>query len=88
MNAVYSTTPSLKIEISRYPFCSVRVCFPEATSSTSAYSAAPASPMLCEPSAIVPALKSIQPFFLSASGVLVAIFSVGRGRRRACRGLW
>ena len=29
MNAVYSTTPSLKIEISRYPFCSVRVCFPE-----------------------------------------------------------
>ena len=60
MNAVYSTTPSLKIEISRYPFCSVRVCFPEATSSTSAYSAARAAPLRGEPSAILPAVESSQ----------------------------
>ena len=32
----YSTTPSLKMEISRKPFSSAFVCFPEATASTCA----------------------------------------------------
>ena len=59
-----------------------------ATSSTSWYRSAPASSSVRSPSATTPALKSIQVFFLAASWLLVAIFSVGRGgtkRRAAAR---
>ena len=70
---------ALKIEISRKPFFSAQVCLPEATSSTSWYRSAPASSSVRSPSATTPALKSIQVFFLAASWLLVAIFSVGAG---------
>ena len=79
-NRAYNTTPSLKIEISRKPFFSAQVCLPEATSSTSRYRSAPASSSVRSPSATTPALKSIQVFFLAASGCWWQFSASARGR--------
>jgi hypothetical protein len=78
------------MEISRKPCFSALVCSPLATRMTRFSRSFAASSMLFSPSAMTPVLKSIQPDFFSASGVLVEIFRVGAGAengvpRRSCQ---
>ena len=61
---------------------SALVCLPLAVSITSCSRSWAVSSMVFLPSAMTPALKSIQPGFFSASGVLVEIFRVGAGAEK------
>ena len=67
------------MEISRKPCFSALVCSPPATRMTRSSRSRAASSMVFSPSAMTPVLKSIQPDFFSASGVLVEIYRVGAG---------
>ena len=75
---IYIITPSLKIDISLYPFSSFFVFLPLATFTISEKRLSASSPVL--PFVInLPASKSIQLFFLLKSSVFVDILIVGSG---------